>query len=181
MKNFPVKVDGKVYWISRSVATVGFVFKLVGNTIYTLIEKRGKGAADNVGSYCVPCGYIDYDETGEECIVREIFEETGFKCKQGKIQMVSVNTDPRKDDRQNISIHYIYKAEENELYNRLVANGGEVDEIDEVDWLPTASIDRFSVKILEDNFKDKKWAFNHDSLIKNYIKNCYENQEKKEK
>ena len=67
MKNFPVKVDGKVYWISRSVATVGFVFKLVGNTIYTLIEKRGKGAADNVDSYCVPCGYIDYDETGEEC------------------------------------------------------------------------------------------------------------------
>lgn len=27
MKNFPVKVNGKEYWISRSVAAVGFVFK----------------------------------------------------------------------------------------------------------------------------------------------------------
>lgn len=43
MKNFPVKVNGKEYWISRSVAAVGFVFKKVNSTIYALVEQRGVG------------------------------------------------------------------------------------------------------------------------------------------
>ena len=34
MKNFPVKVDGKEYWISRSIAVCVFVFKIKGNKLY---------------------------------------------------------------------------------------------------------------------------------------------------
>lgn len=54
MKNFSVKVNGKEYWISRSVATVCFIFKQKNNRTFVLIEKRGKGAADNIGKWCVP-------------------------------------------------------------------------------------------------------------------------------
>ena len=49
MKNFSVNVNGKEYWISRSVAVAGFIFKQKGNDLYALIEKRGKGAADYQG------------------------------------------------------------------------------------------------------------------------------------
>lgn len=50
MKNFSVKVNGKEYWISRSVAAVGFVFKKVNSNIYALVEQRGVGTAAWVNS-----------------------------------------------------------------------------------------------------------------------------------
>ena len=37
MKNFPIKVDGKEYWISRSIAVCVFVFKIKVNKLYALI------------------------------------------------------------------------------------------------------------------------------------------------
>ena len=36
------------------------------------------GAADGQGLWCCPCGYLDFDETLEECVIREIKEETGL-------------------------------------------------------------------------------------------------------
>lgn len=168
MNNFSVKIDDKEYWISRSVATCGFVFKKVNNTIYALIEQRGIGAADNVHSYCVACGYIDYNENGKECIKRELFEECGFICDINKLNLVSVNTDPRQN-RQNISLHYIYFADANENYNVNLRCGGERNEIEKVDWLPVATIYNNKITIIEEFLNDKTWAFNHDKLIKKYI------------
>lgn len=76
MKNFSVKVNGKEYWISRSVAVEGFIFKQKGNELYALIEKRGKGAADYQGYWCFVCGYTDFNETVEQSLQRETLEET---------------------------------------------------------------------------------------------------------
>ena len=52
-QNFPVKVDDKIYWISRAMAVVGYVFKEVDGKLFVLTEKRGKGAADYIGHFCV--------------------------------------------------------------------------------------------------------------------------------
>ena len=46
MKNFSVNVNGKEYWISRSVAVACFIFKQNVDDLYALIEKRGNSAAD---------------------------------------------------------------------------------------------------------------------------------------
>ena len=40
LKNFPTVVDGKTYWISRSVAVVGFVFARVNKQLCILANKR---------------------------------------------------------------------------------------------------------------------------------------------
>ena len=68
MKNFPVKVDGKEYWISRSIAVCVFVFKIKGNKLYALIERRGKGAADEQGKLCTCSGYLDFNECDREAV-----------------------------------------------------------------------------------------------------------------
>ena len=52
MNNFSIKVNGKEYWISRSLAVAVFIFRKVGNKFQVLLEKRGKGAADNIGKWC---------------------------------------------------------------------------------------------------------------------------------
>ncbi|MDE6284977.1 MAG: NUDIX hydrolase [Bacilli bacterium] len=168
MKNFAVNVNGKEYWISRSIATCGFVFKKVKDTIYCLVEKRGQGAADFQDHWCAPCGYLDYDESLRECIKREIKEECGFICDILKLKMVAVNSDP-KENRQNVTAHFVYDASENEDFYLNLRNGGEKDEVETVQWMPVAFINKQNgVEYNETVFNDK-WAFNHDALIKKYI------------
>ena len=169
MKNFPVKVDGKEYWISRAVAVCCAVFKIKDNNIYVLTEIRGKGAADFQGKYCMPCGYLDYDETVSEACAREVFEETGMKINDKKLKIISINSDP-KEKRQNVTIRFTYQAKEDEDFNTKDAKGGEKDEIEDVLWLKVGNIDREKNKIKWLNLDKTQWAFNHVSLMKKLIK-----------
>ena len=80
MKNFPVvdKNTEREYWISRSIAVVVFLFaKDIFGETYILAEQRGSGTPDPeyIGKYCVPCGYLDYDETIVQAAQRELMEE----------------------------------------------------------------------------------------------------------
>lgn len=82
-KNFKIveKGTGKEYWISRSVAVTGLIIIINPKTqeLEFLLEKRGPGCPDNVGKLCSVCGYLDWDETLEEAIIRETYEETGLE------------------------------------------------------------------------------------------------------
>ena len=87
MKNFSIIDDrtGREYWISRSVAVVGFIYGYdEDEKEYILAVQRGTGTPDPefVGKWCLPCGYLDYDETLEEALQREVFEETGVLSSQ---------------------------------------------------------------------------------------------------
>ena len=161
MKNFSVNVDGKEYWISRSVATVCFIFKHKNNRTFVLIEKRGKGAADNIGKWCVPGGYLEYNVTLKENAALEVLQETGFIIKKEKLKIVGINSSP-SENHQNVTIRYVYNADENEEFNLSNAVGGEKDEVEDVQWL---DITDNKSKFLND---DTKWAFNHNILIKKY-------------
>lgn len=163
MKNFPVKVDGKEYWISRSVATVCFIFKRKNNKTFVLIEKRGKGAADNIGKWCVPGGYLEWDITLAENAALEVLQETGFVIKKDKLKIVGINSSP-SENHQNVTVRYIYNADTDEEFNTKNAVGGEKDEVEDVQWLDITNINN---KFLNDN---TKWAFKHNILIKKYLK-----------
>lgn len=158
MKNFSIihEKTGREYWISRSVAVVVFVFGYDKDyNEYILAEQRGEGTPDPeyVGSWCLPCGYVDFDETLEEAASREVFEETGVKIKPEYFELMSVNSDPKSDKRQNISIRY--GAFINDIENiKLTNENSEKDEVSAIKW----------ISILEyDNYK---WAFNHKELLK---------------
>ena len=89
-KPFTCKEDGKVRWFSPSIATVCSVccwndkgMDPEENLLF-LFEKRGPGCPDNVGLYCMPCGYYDFaDQYIRGGAVRELLEETGLVVNPG--------------------------------------------------------------------------------------------------
>lgn len=69
--------DGRVVFLSRSTAVVVCVICMVDGVPHVLMGERGE-AVDHSGKWCMPCGYLDWDETLDEAVVREAFEETGL-------------------------------------------------------------------------------------------------------
>lgn len=183
MKNFSVNVDGKEYWISRSVAVAGFIFKQKGDDLYALIEKRGKGAADYQGYWCFVCGYVDFDESVEQALQRESREELGFEIDINKLKFVKINSSP-SENHQNITIHYIYFADEDENFDLKKAKGGEKDEIAEVKWFKIGEIHDNELRINTYDIMAEDWAFDHEKRMIEHLSLYYNLQygnEKEEK
>lgn len=159
MKNFPIidKETGREYWISRSIAVLGIVTATDYNGVeHILAVQRGIGTPDPefVGAWCLPCGYLDFDETCKEAVSREVKEETGIDISPDKFELVYINDDPKSDKRQNITLRF--KAELIEYANdvKLTDKFSETNEVMDIKWIPIDWVDNY------------KWAFNHEKIIK---------------
>lgn len=172
MKNFSIKVDGKEYWISRSVACACFIFKEKENNLYVLIQKRGKGAADFQNHWCCVCGYLDYDESCEDCVKRECIEECGFKIDKHRLHLMNVNSSP-SENHQNVTIHYVYFADEKEEFNYNNADGGEKDEVSEVKWYKIGKTFNNELKVNIYDMMSMDWAFEHEKRIIEHLSQFY--------
>jgi ADP-ribose pyrophosphatase YjhB (NUDIX family) len=64
---------------SRSVAVTAVVLAWDTETgsFRALVGERGS-AVDQAGKWCLPCGYLDWDESLVDAVHREVFEETGI-------------------------------------------------------------------------------------------------------
>lgn len=162
MRNFPIidKETGREYWISRSVAVVIAVFanSQFSNSNFVLVVQRGKGTPDPeyIGKYCMPCGYLDFDETCAQAAQRELMEEAGLNFPLSDFKLVSINDNPKGDKRQNLTFRYVVHTslsiEELELMT--TTKNSEKDEISSIRFIDINNIDIY------------EWAFNHESLIK---------------
>lgn len=154
-KNFPFKhpETGETLWYSRSCAVTGIVLRKINKKISVLANKRGPGAPDFVGYWNMPCGYLDYNETGEEAVKREVQEETGIYTNPKKWKLFGIQTDP-KANKQNVTIRYIYKWAKGDIDKIQNIEGGEVDEVEDVKWIPIEDVNKY------------QWAFGHDQIIK---------------
>ena len=157
MKNYQIEAkDGKKYWISRSTAVVGTIFSInrQDDTCYVLALKRGTGSETFPGLWCMPCGFIDFDETILEAASREIKEETNLDINPEYLAINSIDDDP-KSFGQTITFRVFGYV----TYRGHISVGteGEKDEVAEVKWINVKDIDQY------------EWAFNHDKLIKKYI------------
>lgn len=175
-KNRPntcIKQDSKEHWLSRSCSVNGIVIGYerdnhrFSNVDYVLVVKRGKGAPDNVGKYCLPCGYLDYDETCYEAFLREVYEETGLYLSDyddisgsfeinNEIQPVYVNS-RTSNNRQNVAMFYMYRIDEVGLPQTSL-EFNEPDEIEEAIWIKFTDVDKY------------EFCFGHDEIIKNIHK-----------
>lgn len=163
MKNFPIidKETGREYWISRSVCVLTIVKAYnIHKEECILVVQRGKGTPDPeyIGSYCMPCGYVDFDETIKQAAARELKEETGLTFPISDFNLVAINDIPESDKRQNITFRYIVKTDipvEN-LELLFTTENSEKDEVSSIRFIRTKDIDLYD------------WAFNHDKLIKEY-------------
>lgn len=170
MKNFPVTIkedlfvdgenmNGKTFWISRSMAVAMFVFYKFQNQWYILATKRGEGCPDYKGYWCCPCGYVDYSETIRFAAARELKEETGLESANILWKGPYINDDP-KENRQNVTFRYVGEytqlnflfLDKSEL-PKLTSEYSEPNEIADLKWIPLGSIDNY------------QWAFNHHDLI----------------
>lgn len=158
MKNFPIKIDTQEFWISRSIATVGFIICVASKKVFILVNKRGNGTPDYQGFWNCPCGYLDYHETLKEGCAREIYEETNFKIDPNELHLWSINDDPNDDPKQNVTFRYYAVVKDAALMQKIYAKGQENDEVTDCMWLNVKDINRYD------------WAFGHKDLIKEILK-----------
>lgn len=59
------------------------------------------------GMWAVPGGRIDDDETAEECLIREMEEETGLKVEP--VKLTGIYSDPKRDPRLVIAAAYLVR------------------------------------------------------------------------
>lgn len=146
--------NGKVHWISRSVVVVCSIFW----QDYFLIVRRGKRVLET-GKWCLPCGYLDYDETIEECAIRETWEETGIDLRNYKhqIQLDYINSDPTTQNQQ-IGFHYLIEVNSDER-PQIDLSVVDSNETTDAKWIKITDIDQY------------KFAFNHDKkMLKHFSK-----------
>lgn len=155
MKNFPIHVDGIEYWVARNVAVVCFVIASRNGKWYILANKRGEGVPDYKGYWNAPCGYLDFDETVEQAVIREVFEETGVKLNSATFWDFY---DSPLNNHQNITFrYYTILPNAEDLHDFDENNGGENDEVSDIAWIPIDCVDQY------------QWAFKHDELIKELV------------
>jgi ADP-ribose pyrophosphatase YjhB (NUDIX family) len=144
----------EMVFLSRSVAVMAVILVRVGGVLWVPLGKRSDKVS-NPGEWCLPCGYIDWNESGQEAIVRESYEELGLDLR-GLIpeQPWFVQSQPNKDPRQNITLRFGC------VYDVLT--------------LPELSIDNVEVISAEwrtvwDAINSSDLCFNHGSIIEEFI------------
>jgi len=156
-----IKVNQE-YWISRAVANVAFIFAKFKEDFHILITKRSSTMMDSPNLYCVPCGYLNWDENGYNSMLRETYEEAGlylpdwekYVIFDNNKQPFYVNTQP-SENRQNVSHLYITVLQLNDIEGTMFSKTKD-NEASEVRWM--------SMKEFENN--NLEWAFNHDTRIR---------------
>jgi len=127
-------------WMKPSVTADGIVIK--GSEIALI--RRGKEPFE--GSYALPGGFLDYGETLEECVIREVQEETGLKARI--VELVGVYSAPDRDPRGHF-VTAVYHLE---------PTGGSLragDDASDAEWV---HLDRLP-----------KFAFDHGKIVQDYL------------
>lgn len=144
MKNTPVEIDGKQCWVSRSMAVVAYVYAYIGGELCILANKRGPGLPNNVGKWNAPSGYLDYDETLEECAAREVWEETGLKINPSDLRLEELDSTPTRRG-QNVIVRYsmLRYNTDGTIVSCLTDEHSEPNEVDEIKWVPLKHIHEY--------------------------------------
>lgn len=160
-KNIPNEqietTDGRTFWISRSCAVIAqvCVFNTADQQWYILLGKRGSGTPDCQGYWNLPCGYLDWNETLGQAMVREVWEECGLhlpslskhpqfgysnnSCILHEGQYVeepwSISDIPN-NPKQNVSMHFaVMLAWHGEPLPALSNANAELNEVDDLAWV----------------------------------------------
>lgn len=160
MKNFPFKAINpdtgieETFWYSRSVAVVGFVYlkSLDTKKVWVLANQRGSGTPDYQGMWNCPCGYLDHNETLEEAVSREVYEETGLNLPIYNFFRAGISSDP-SDNKQNVTVRFTAVLSGTPEDYPLNSEHSENKEVMNLAWVPLSELDLY------------EWAFGHKELI----------------
>jgi 8-oxo-dGTP pyrophosphatase MutT (NUDIX family) len=144
-----------VAYLSRHVAVMVVPVFYFETEAFVPLGQRSNKVSD-AGKFCLPCGYLDYDESGSEAAVREAYEELGLDLR-GLLpdQPWFVQSDPEKDARQNVTLRFGCVVTCDRL-PELMIDGHEVVA---AEWRNALSA------IVANDL-----AFNHAAIIKQFLK-----------
>jgi len=161
----------RAVWESRSVAVNCVVLVTLddGTGPFILISRRGPNAADFKGKMNIVAGYLDWDESGTEAVLREAWEECGINLEElkGKNKVLADNlTDPwhvktkPNENKQNVALRYGLKVKlSTNILPTLTTIHNEIPgEVETAQWVKEEEINHY------------EWAFNHDEVIKEYLR-----------
>jgi len=142
-------------YLSRSVAVMIVPIFRVNKISWVPLGKRSGKVSDS-GKWSLPCGYLDWDESGSEAAVREAYEELGLDLRS----LISdhpwfVQSDPEMDARQNVTLRFGCVVDADQL-PKLTIDGSEVVS---AEWCK-----------LSDAVVRNDLAFNHASIIREFIR-----------
>ena len=106
-----------------------------------LLVRRAEHLSEG-GKWALPGGFVDRDETVEQAVARELFEETGYECAQSRLFCVISNPNRRGEDRQNIT--FVFMCTPGAL------TGRPDNETTEVAWFAQNEMP-----------PEREWAFDH--------------------
>ncbi len=176
-KNKPnpcVTIDSKPHFVARDCAVVAevFLYSASSKSWYVLLGKRGSNVPDFQGFWGFPCGYLDWDETLYQAVLREIWEETGLILADLSISEHvtksqnlpskhtinpmpwKISDAPYKNKKQNISHHFSFFMQwQSDVLPSLTIEHAEVNEAEAAEWITL------------DKAKELKMAFNHTSCL----------------
>lgn len=110
----------------------------------TLLIKRGKEPFEEF--WGTPGGYVEWDETVEEAVAREVREELGLNVK--KLEFIGLYSEPERHLKQCINVAYFVETE------------GE----------PEVSSDAKEMKWFDLYKLPDQLAFDHKEIIQDYLK-----------
>lgn len=158
----PIEGSEFIGWHSRSLAVVVIITDPEHK--HFLVEKRGLGCPDNVGKICLPCGYLNWDETLKDAAIREVWEETGMFLKHDQLHMLQIN-DSVDNNRQNVSVYFMAEIDGDCILDKLnnesintntEVRGGEGNECEKIMWVTYNYV----------NCYRNDFCFNHNDVIK---------------
>lgn len=161
------KIDGKEIWEARYTAIEAIILAIYNDNIYVLVEKRSS-IMDEAEKWCVPCGYLDWNESGWDAAVREVYEETSLYISKFDRYLITNNdkkpfeviTDP-SHYKQHIVLEYciIFDFGSHNANFPIEVLDYKNKEVAEIKWL-----------LIEDVLKPEYiWAFGHSDHIENAV------------
>lgn len=160
--NFPIKRNGKIYYVSKSATAslAAFCMDKKKGVWCVLANKRGPGAGSNQGLWNLPCGFVERNESAEAGARRETEEETGVKIPANVPLRTLGARSNNNSDRISFAFTCVLPGSIEDY--PLSAENSEPGEVADIRWIPILTP---GGNVIETFSKSYRWDRNPSDIL----------------